>query len=74
MTTYTFTPHPPCNYYHPCGKCPYFEPPCSCTYSREMKKQGKEVIGGVKISEKSSAKKQYNWYEKEQEKDFDKLI
>ena len=26
------------------------------------------------MTEKSSAKKQYEWYEKEQEKEFDKLI
>lgn len=26
------------------------------------------------MTEKSSAKKQYEWYEKEQEKDFNKLI
>lgn len=48
MTTYTFNPYPSCNYYHPCGKCPYFEYPY-CTYERKMKEQGKEVIGGVKI-------------------------
>ena len=41
MTTYVFTPYPPCDYYHHCGKCPYFEYPY-CTYKRKMKEQKKD--------------------------------
>ena len=42
MTTYTFNPYPPCDYYHPCGKCPYFEYPY-CTYERKKKDSDKLI-------------------------------